>query len=49
MLSWIIWYKTVLTLTLCIAQLDAAVEYTVCTPPMSDLDMTLDSLMVMPQ
>ena len=31
MLNWIIWNKTVLTLTLCIAQLAGAVEYTDCT------------------
>ena len=31
MLNWIIWNKTVLTLTLGIAQLAGAVEYTDCT------------------
>ena len=31
MLNFIIWNKTVLTLTLCIAQLAGAVEYTDCT------------------
>ena len=31
MLNWIIWNKTVLTLTLCIAQSAEAVEYTDCT------------------
>ena len=54
MLNWIIWNKTVLKLTLCIAQLAGAVEYTNCTsaegvrppPSMSVLDMTLNNLMV---
>ena len=31
MLNWIVWKKTVLTLTLYIAQLAGAVEYTDCT------------------
>ena len=31
MLNWIIWNKTGLALTLCIAQLAGAVEYTDCT------------------
>ena len=31
MLNWIIWNKTVLTLTLCIAQSAGAVEYTDCS------------------
>ena len=31
MLNWIIWNKTVLTLTLCIAQSAGALEYTDCT------------------
>ena len=49
MLNWIIWNKTVLTLTLCIAQSAGAVEYTECTsaegirlPSMSVLIMTLN-------
>ena len=31
MLNWIIWNKTFLTLTLCIAQSAGAVEYTDCS------------------
>ena len=31
MLNWIIWIKTVLTLTVCIAKSAGAVEYTECT------------------
>ena len=43
MLNWVIWNKSVLTLTLCIAHLAGAVEYRGVRPPppMSVLDMTL--------
>ena len=38
MLNWIIWNKTVLTLTLCIAKFTGAVEYTDCTSECAGYD-----------